>query len=354
MNRGKTGEKRLHAITLTKMGALAALKIGAATGAEVYAPERFCVEGAKGFSKPVAGLVEELWGKSAGLILVMAAGIAVRSIAPLLKSKYEDPPVVLVDTKGLFAVPLLAGHLGGANELSLEISRKCGMTPVITTATDCAQKPAIEVWAREKGLSLEGKKRVADLNGAFANADPACLYIEEGLDFSRYSDIFPHFDLVTDSLAEACSFRGAVAALTFRILPLDALYLRPKVLYMGAGCRLDADPSAVCEGVLGALDEAGLCGQSVKALYSVDAKRGEKALLDLAERLGVEFITFSAKELEAVKTPNPSARVREAVGTPSVCEAAALFASGGKLLMEKKSGGTWTAAVALPPVEKDR
>ena len=125
--------------------------------------------------------------------------------------------------------------------------------------------------------------------------------------------------------------------------------VRPPVLFLGVGCRLEADPSVVSQGVRGALAEEGFSEGSVAALASVDVKQGEPALRQLAETLEVPFETYPAKRLKAVETPTPSARVEQAVGTPSVSEAAALVAAGegATLVLPKQSGTNWTLAVAL-------
>ncbi|TAL17704.1 cobalamin biosynthesis protein CbiG [bacterium] len=347
------GSGELYAIALTKTGAKTALRLAGATGAKVYLPERFATGEAIPFSEPVASLIARLWKKSRGLFLVMASGIAVRSIAPLLKDKYTDPAVILLDSEGSFAVPLLSGHLGGANELAQELAQELGLQAVITTATDTAKKPAVEVWAAKKGWAIENRGAVRLINSAWVNGDGVGLYLDPLLSLDLVEDIAEHLAFISTGAGEARSYGGPLIAVTPRLEELPgALFVRPKVLCLGVGCRLGADPKTVREGILGALASSGLSPLCAAMVASVDAKKNEAALIELAKSLGAPFLTFSSETLAKFETPNPSRRVMEAVGTSSVSEAAALAgSSGGSLLIEKKSGGVWTLAVALIAAE---
>lgn len=345
----------LYAIALTRRGARTAQLVSRELGATLLLPKRLkdAVADADLFECPVAEIIAKLWqgGDGAGgFLLVMAAGIAVRSIAPLLEDKTTDPAVVVFDPEGRYAVSLLSGHLGGANELAQRSAKALGGEAVITTATDSAGRPAAEVWARDSGFELENPRAVVRVNANWADGEPVNLWVDPLLGARpEVEPLLPHLALVTDE-RERVQAGQTWIALTPRALELgDALIIRPKVLALGAGCRREADVEGVCAGVLGAVAEAGYSPKSVQVLASVDAKAEEPALLELSKRLGVEFVTYSGDKLKEVEVPNPSARVALAVGTQSVCEASALVAagSGGRLIMEKKSQGIWTAALAL-------
>ncbi len=342
----------LYAVALTRDGTALALRLAEAfPGARAFAPARFATPGATGFSEPVAGLLERLWPGAGGFLLVMAAGIAVRSIAPLLQDKAADPAVVVLDPAGRFAVPLLSGHLGGANALARAVAARLGATAVLTTATDAAGRPAAEVWARDHGLRVEHREGVTRVNAAWANGEPVGAYLDPALGApALLDDLAPHLALVTADEAEARGFPGALLAVSHRLLPElgAALALRPACLCLGVGCRRAADPGEVAGGVLAALRASGLAASAVASVASVDAKADEPALQALAGELGVPFRIFPAEVLNAVSVPNPSPRVSRAVGTASVAEAAALAsAPGGRLVLAKEKGGTWTLAVAL-------
>jgi cobalamin biosynthesis protein CbiG len=345
----------LHVIALTRPGAKTAARIAAAfatEGAVARVPERYLADapGAEPFSEPVADLVARLWNGAGGFFLVVAAGIAVRTVAPHLRAKRSDPPVVVVDGEGRFAVPILAGHLGGANRLAEEAARRLGLTPVITTATDAAGKPAAEVWAEESGFRLENPEAVVLVNASWASGEPVGLYLDPALGPLTEAEILrAHVSPVCDE-AEAAAFPGALLVVSHRESAAfaNALRVRPPVLALGVGCRKGADPAEVENGVRNALRAAGLSPLSAFVVASVDAKAGEPALTRLANALGVPFATYPAGALAAFDTPSPSARVAEAVGTPSVSEAAALASSeGGRLLLPKVARRTWTLAAAL-------
>lgn len=347
-------EGPLAAVALTRAGTRLALRLAAAfPGTEAFAPARFAaeLEGVTGFDEPVAALLARLWPEKRGFFLVLAAGIAVRALAPLLEDKTRDPAVVVLDAEGHFAVPLLSGHLGGANELARETGRWLGATPVITTATDGAGVPAIEVWARARGCRWEPRAGVVTVNGAWANGDPVGAYTDAEF-AATLDDLAPHLALRTADRAAAARFSGTLFALSPRLHPgfTAALWLRPPCLHLGVGCRKNADPERVEQGVLGALADAGFSALSVVELASVDEKADEPALHRLAQTLGVRFRTFPAARLAPVAVPTPSTRVEQAVGTPSVSEAAALTASGGgSLVLPKVTGKIWTLAAALRP-----
>jgi cobalt-precorrin 5A hydrolase len=260
--------------------------------------------------------------------------------------------VVVLDPEGRFAVPILSGHLGGANELAREVGRRLGATPVITTATDASGRPAVEVWAREQGLRTEGREGIVAINAAWANGEPVGAYADPAL--GRHArdalqPLAPHLAVQTEDQAQARAFRGALLAVTHRELPDlgAALFVRPRCLALGVGCRRDAPPAVVEQGVREALATAGLSALAVAVVATVDAKGDEPALHSLAHGFDVRLRTFRAATLSGVPVPTPSARVRKAVGTPSVAEAAALAASGGTLVLAKVKGRVWTLAAAV-------
>ncbi len=342
----------LFAVALTRPGAEVARRIAQALpGVRVQVPARYAAVAEEGFAEPVAELLARLWPTAGGLFLVMAAGVAVRSLAPLLRDKARDPAVLVLDPAGEFVVPLLGGHLGGANDLALQLSECLGATPVLTTATDVAGRPAVEVWARRAGLVPADKAGVVRVNGAWANGEPVTAYLDPALDGAApIEELRPHLAQVTEDLAAARRCTGALLAVSHRLglaLP-GALVLHPRCLALGVGCRRGADPGRVERGVRDALERAGLAAAAVAAVATVEAKRGEPALEVLARGFRVPLQFFAAAQLAAIEVPHPSLRVARAVATPSVAEAAALAAgAGGRLLLSKVKGTDWTLAAAL-------
>ncbi|MFF4969385.1 precorrin-3B C(17)-methyltransferase [Streptomyces sp. NPDC001037] len=250
------------------------------------------------------------------LVCFLATGAAVRLLAPLLGDKAADPGVVCVDEGGRFAVSLLGGHGGGANELAREVGGLLGAEPVVTTATDAVGLPGLDTL----GLPYEGA--VAAVSRALLDGEPVALAAEVPwpLPALPFSPAGAYTVRLTDR---------AVAPGEREVL------LRPPSLVVGVGASRGAPADEVLALVEEALREAGLSPRSVTELATVDAKSEEPGVVAAAERLGVPLVTYPAAELADVAVPNPSGAPLAAVGTPSVAEAAAL-ARGGELLVPKR------------------
>ncbi|MFF0855438.1 precorrin-3B C(17)-methyltransferase [Streptomyces sp. NPDC003280] len=250
------------------------------------------------------------------LVCFLATGAAVRLLAPLLGDKAADPGVVCVDEGGRFAVSLLGGHGGGANELAREVGGLLGAEPVVTTATDAVGLPGLDTL----GLPYEGA--VAAVSRALLDGEPVALAAEVPwpLPALPFSPEGAYTVRLTDR---------AVAPGEREVL------LRPPSLVVGVGASRGAPADEVLALVGEALREAGLSPRSVAELATVDAKSEEPGVVAAAERLGVPLVTYPAPELADVAVPNPSGAPLAAVGTPSVAEAAAL-ARGGELLVPKR------------------
>lgn len=292
-------------ISATAAGAAACDRLAAAW------PDRTRV-----YDGPVGDAVRRAFAECEQLVCFLATGAVVRLLAPLLGDKASDPGVVCVDEGGRFAVSLVGGHGGGANELAREVGELLGAEPVVTTATDAVGVPGLDTL----GLPVEGA--VAAVSRALLDGEPVALHNESRwpLPPLPVASEGPYGIRVTDRLVEA-SEREVV--------------LRPPTLVVGVGASKGAPVDEVLELVEGALREAGLSRRSVAALATVDAKAEEPGIVTAGERLGVPLITYSAEELAAVEVPNPSDAPLAAVGTPSVAEAAALI-GGGELLVPKR------------------
>ncbi|MFF7049347.1 precorrin-3B C(17)-methyltransferase [Streptomyces griseorubiginosus] len=295
------------------IGLISATAAGAAARDRLAAawPDRTRV-----YDGPVADAVRRAFAECEQLVCFLATGAVVRLIAPLLGDKASDPGVVCVDEGGRFAVSLVGGHGGGANELAREVGELLGAEPVVTTATDAVGVPGLDTL----GLPVEGA--VAAVSRALLDGEPVALRNESGwpLPPLPVAGEGAYGIRVTDRLVEPSE---------------REVLLRPPTLVVGVGASKGAPADEVLELVEGALREAGLSARSVAGLATVDAKAGEPGIVAAAERLGVPLITWSAEELAAVEVPNPSEAPLAAVGTPSVAEAAALI-GGGELLVPKR------------------
>ncbi|WP_405964634.1 precorrin-3B C(17)-methyltransferase [Streptomyces sp. NBC_00723] len=295
------------------IGLISATAAGAAARDRLAAawPDRTRV-----YDGPVGDAVRRAFAECEQLVCFLATGAVVRLVAPLLSDKTSDPGVVCVDEAGRFAVPVVGGHAGGANELALAVGELLGAQPVVTTATDAVGIPGLDTL----GLPVEGD--VAGVTRALLDGEPVALAAEVA------------WPLPPVPFAERGSY---TVRLTDRAVEPGSgeVLLRPPSLVVGVGASSGAPADEVLDLVEGVLREAGLSVRSLAELATVDAKADEPGIVGAARRLGVPVVTYSAEELAGVEVPNPSDAPLAAVGTPSVAEAAALI-GGGELLVPKR------------------
>ena len=284
----------------------------------------------------------DLFRKGTPIVALMAAGAAVRLLAPVLRDKRSEPPVVAVDDAGRFAVSLLGGRAAGANRLAGYVASVLGAEAVVTTAAERLGLPALDEALAELDWRLDEPRALTHLEAAVVNREPLGFY---GPGFEAPAGF--GFRTVR-SLATASRYAAGLAVSDRLLdgLPVGWALARSGRLVLGFGCSTDAEPADAVEVAQAALREAALSAGGVRLLATIDRRRSHPAALRLAEVLGARVVAFSPAELDAVPVPNDSERVRQAVGTASVAEAAALLAGGGRLVLEKRKGGSVTVAVA--------
>jgi len=291
-----------------------------------------------------------------GHIFIMATGIVVRMIAPLIRHKTVDPAVVVLDETARYAISLLSGHIGGANTLAQAVAQASGAVPVITTATDLNGVPAIDLLACAHGLQIENPAAIKGVNMALLSGQKIAWHNP----FNLLADALPTEQLVpTDLSADsdtALSHIDSDRAGVFiddKLVQLSdrILVLRPGSLAAGLGCNRNT-PFAELRDVLAAvLAQHRLAQASLDRLASIDLKSDEPGLLELSEALQVPIFFFEREQLRDVGgIQSPSAMVKKHVGVESVCEAAAILASkNGKLIVAKQASGNVTVAIARKP-----
>ncbi|MGK9458481.1 precorrin-3B C(17)-methyltransferase [Streptomyces sp. G6] len=311
------------------IGLISATAAGAAARDRLAAawPDRTRVYGG-----PVADAVRTAFAECEQLVCFLATGAVVRLVAPLLDDKRTDPGVVCVDEGGRFAVSLVGGHGGGANELARAVGGVLGAEPVVTTATDAVGLPGLDTL----GLPVEGD--VAGVSRALLDGEPVALRAEVSwpLPPLPVAGEGTYTVRVTDRLVEPAE---------------REVVLRPPSLVVGVGASKGAPVDEVLGLVEEALRDAGLSAASVAGLATVDAKAEEPGIVGAAERLGVPLVTYAAGELAGVEVPNPSDAPLAAVGTPSVAEAAALV-RGGELLVPKRKSAASPAMATCAVVRR--
>ena len=298
--------------------------------------------------------VGKQWKKFDAFIFIGAMGICVRTIAPYVKDKHEDPAVVCVDSLGLNAVSVLSGHIGGANDLAHDVAAIIGAREVITTQSDNAGLWALDTFAERFNWAIASDDDMNECISAFVNRQPTALLMEirdEGTDYLEKT-LPPHVTVVK-SLEEVDSKKyGLVILVTPYNLcvPYGVLELHfvPMIAALGFGLANHPDDyEYIYDEIDEAMSQIGVL-PCYKRYCTIDVKEDEEFCAMLVDDLNEELVFYSAEELAKVEVPNPSKTVEKHVGTPSVCEAAAILGSNhGKLIVPKVKGRNWTAALAI-------
>ncbi len=301
----------------------------------------------------------EQFAKADCLVFIGAAGIAVRSIAPWIKDKYTDPAVVVVDDEAHFAISLLSGHAGMANEITLRIAHILNATPVITTSSDVHGIYAVDEWARKLGLTLTDAKAAKEmaarvLDGGFLGfqEDPLCA------GYCAYKAEEAGVPLRPDNCDEANDDDPVICVTPRAEVRSDKEILRliPPCVAVGTGCRKGVEASVITDVIEKVLEREGLDKKAVFCVASVDLKNREPGLVAAAQALSVPFTTFPSAFLDAIPGQfSESEFVREVTGTGNICERAAFAAAlrredhmPAKLLTEKYAENGVTVALAMP------
>lgn len=296
---------KLHTVAFTHRGAALALKIALSFDGTAWAPEQYAGGKILSFKMPLSNWAEMRFSDADALVFVSSCGIAVRAIAPCLKGKDNDPAVVVTDEYGLNVIALLSGHIGGANELTLRISEATGGNPIITTATDINGITPPDSWALHNDCRIENLPAVKRVAAKLLAGHDVGVAVCDELQPAPY--------------------------------PVT-LWLRPKDLVLGVGCRRGVDSELMSGCFLDFIESSGYSPLSVACIASIEQKKNEKALMSLAEIHKIPFVTFSPEELMALPGNfTKSIAAITAVGVDNVCERAALAASQGGYMVRLKS-----------------
>ena len=359
--------------------------------------------------QPLTEWTGEQMKKRRSLLFIGACGIAVRAIAPFLTDKLNDVPVLVMDEQGRFVIPVLAGHVGGANELAVSLAERMGSTPVITTATDLNHCFAVDLFARRNALHIVNKDGIAKVSSRILAGEEVTMAVEEGHfreeaqtlrgrrvsrktnipDGIRLVSCIPEFhtdipivmteviedipaasaestedvpvvsvESITDATVAFSESSAGIPGVTespVDILVAPASYgqgrlltLRPKEYVIGIGCKRGKVAEQIDHFVNRALKESGISMEQVAAFASIDRKKDEEGILWMSSHYGIPFVTYSAEELQQVEgTFHASEFVKSQVGVDNVCERAALRFSGpdGILITGKQAEDGITAAI---------
>lgn len=307
---------------------------------QMYTMERFSEPGFLPIGAPSAEFYGSFFSWADGLIFVGSCGIAVRQIAAHVKSKQTDPAVLVIDELGKFVIPLLSGHIGGANELAQALSNHLNATPVVTTATDINKKFSVDTWATKNGFILSDLKCAKAVSAAILeeNVPMVC-------DFPVVTD-FPQ-GVVTGT-------SGAVGiCITYQQKEPFSKTLRliPQILHLGIGCRRGTESSAMEEAVRLVLNEHQIDRRAIKRVASIDLKSDEQGLLQFCKDNQWPVSFYSAEQLSKVQGDfTPSQFVAQVTGVDNVCERAALVGAK-QLIVRKTAYNGVTVALAAENLE---
>lgn len=286
------------------------------------------------------------------IVFIGAAGIAVRSIAPFLTSKWQDPAVVVIDEKGEYVIPILSGHIGGANKLAKQIAKAINGQAVITTASDVNEKIALDVWAKEQNLAImdtTAMKRMAVLN---LEEKPIGIiiedskYVKESIDLGVFEDIsnIDKFVKTCEEIGDIDSVEGLIYIGyhpdKFKKTKKEFLWLLPRTLALGIGCKKDTPEMQIEKAIQKAFEMLGYsedCLAAITGIYSIDLKKDEVGIKAVADKYQVPFYCFSKEELNQVDGDfHKSEFVESITGVDCVCERAAICGNPDSFLLLNK------------------
>lgn len=270
---------------------------------------------------------ENAFSKAQVLIFVGAAGIAVRAIAPFVQDKFKDPAVLVVDEKGTYVIPVLSGHVGGANAYALQLAEKLQAQAVITTATDINQKFAVDVFAKKNQLFIKDRAWAKEISAAILGGEKIGFFCE-----GQVTGTIPK-EVVTEQVIgtmpeEVVAEEGKVTERhRINVGIHNTCQLIPKAVTVGIGCRKGKSAEEIETFVLEQLEKQQIAMESISCVASVDKKKNEAGILAFCEKYRLEFQTFSPEELERVPGEyTQSEFVEKTIGVGNVCERAAICA----------------------------
>lgn len=322
------------------------------TGSEIYTtttPAEGCIR-----IDSIATFMGEAFDRFDAFVFIGAMGICVRAIAPHIRDKHTDPAVVCVDTTGRYAIAVLSGHVGGANELTKHVAGVLGAEAIVTTQSDRTGLWALDTLADEYDWSTvpAGGCTLNEAISLFVGKAPTALLLQSRDRGTEYLERTcpPHVHIYyrTEEIDRAkYRLMLCVTPYTEGTTELPTLRFVPKVMHVGVGlAHLAAPHDEVIANLWQTLTNCGISPLAIKSMATIEEKRTEPVVQKLAETYPFSF--YRAEELSRVDVPTPSDVVSKHMGTPSVSEAAALLASGGgALVVTKQKGQNYTLAVAV-------
>jgi cobalt-precorrin 5A hydrolase len=309
------------------------------------------------FEGSVRLLIPSLFQTYKGIIFIISLGAVVRMIAPILKDKKTDPGVVVIDDKGENVISVLSGHLGGANELTREVAKALHANAVITTASDVQQTIPVDLFGKRFGWEWDSPENLTSVSAAVVNEEQIAIVQESGeRHWWDYDKPLPTHIKVYKNMDEAKKANpDAVLMITHRILSAEeneflanGVLYRPKVIVLGIGCNRGTSSQEIEAVIHETLLKLNVSIKSVKAIATIDLKKDEKGLREVAQKYHWQFVYYHPEQLNSVPIDSPSETVFKYTGAYGVSEPAAkLYSGSNQLLLKKKKSGNVTISVGL-------
>ena len=307
----------------------------------VFAPSKLSNENKSitWYSEPTSDKIIELFKNSNALICLFSLGAVIRLIAPYLKDKKTDPAVIVIDDKTNFVISVLSGHIGGANELTQEISEKLNALPVITTAADVNKTIAVDLVGREFGWKIDDETTVTKISAHMVNAEPIGVFQQTGN--KKWYKELPKNVTIYNSLEELKKSNSKAHLIISDTiidneLAQESVIYRPQSLVIGIGLHWDTTKDTIKDGIEHCLKKFNLSSKCIAKLVSIKKPEDVQGLIDLGKEMQIPVEYVNREELAEIITPNPSSTVKAFEGTASVSEAAAIKVSNGELIVEKQ------------------
>ena len=307
---------KLAVITVTEKGVRNGLKIKEKTDCDVFTISKFMKEKTLLIENGLQNFFEKNLLKYDTFLFITASGIAVRTIAPFIKSKDKDPAVLTMDEEGNFIISLLSGHLGGANEAAKILGEITGAVPVISTASDVSGKIAVDTIAMKingKLESLESAKKVTSLIVAGKEVD---IKVPENMENENPQGVI----LISNRKN------------------IEIAKIIPQNIVVGIGCKKNKEAEKIIDAVKDSFEKLNLCEESIRVFATVDIKENEAGIIGTAEYFGKELKIISREEIQKIENNfETSEFVKKSIGVGAV-SAPCAFIEGkgkGKFLSEK-------------------
>ena len=309
---------------------------------QIFAPSKFSDnnEMINWYDDSTSIKIVDLFQSNDGLICLFSLGAVIRLIAPYIKDKKTDPAVIVIDDKAQFVISVLSGHLGGANELSNEISEKIGATPVITTAADVNKTIPVDLVGKEFGWKIDDDTTVTKVSAFMVNKEKIGVFQDAGekdwwkKELPNNVSKYENFEGLKNSDSKGFLI---ISDQIFKdkILENTVVY-RPQTLVVGVGLHWDTSKDTIKSGLKSSLEKFHLSSKSLARFVSIKKEKDVEGLIELGKEMEIPIEYIDREELATITTPNPSKTVQAFEGTSSVSEAAALKSSSGELVVEKQ------------------